>query len=117
MGGYYGQQDHELGRFIGETVRRETVEMHNRFAPEEASLDEEREPGPEADAKLKREMEKLAKGAGKVVLAKYRGGGDWQVVFDTEYAALKVHYAHRKDPKIRMGKSPNIGGYYVSRIR
>src|SRR4051812_11699921 len=66
--------------------------------------------------RLEREMNKLVHGAGKVTYVQTEGpGSGWQVVFDTEYAALKVYY-HYRHSKPNLGKASSGvgGGWYVS---
>lgn len=65
--------------------------------------------------RLRREMEKHARGAGHVldaVMYEPAKGGGWAVLFDTEYAALKVHYKYLGNPTLRLGKTPR--GWVVS---
>ena len=75
---------------------------------------------PQADAdrlteRLRKEMERLVQGAGHVVDAQAyepAKGGGWIVVFDTEYAALKVYYTYRKSSGVKLDKSSK--GWSVS---
>ena len=70
-----------------------------------------------ADERLRKEMQQHAGGAGKVIHAEMyepAKGGGWVAVFDTEYAALKVHYKYRGSPGVRLGRSPTYDGWFVS---
>lgn len=66
--------------------------------------------------RLQAEMEKLIHGTGgKVIDVRVYSAGkaNWSVVFDSEYAALRVAWAWRQSNP-RLGKSSNLGGWYVS---
>lgn len=67
--------------------------------------------------KLTQELNRVVRGAGVVIhvegYEEAKGGG-WIGVFDTEYAALKAHYAYRGSPGLKFGRSPTYGGWYVS---
>ncbi len=66
---------------------------------------------------LRKEMGKLAHDTGRVTHVEaydHAKGGGWIVVFDTEYAALKVHYKFLGSPGLKFGKSPSCGGWFVS---
>lgn len=67
--------------------------------------------------RLRAEMEKHAGNAGKVLhveaFEEAKGGG-WIAVFDTEYAALKVHYKYLGTTTVKFGISPVWKGWYVS---
>lgn len=67
--------------------------------------------------KLRRELEKHTRGAGKVIYIRAddltRSTG-WTAVFDTEYAALKAYYTYRGSRGVRFGRSTNLGGWYMA---
>ena len=63
-------------------------------------------------------MNRIAKGAGKVVPARHHGlsGIGWGAVMDTEYAALKVYYMYaRSGSKMRLKKQSK--GWSVSLVK
>lgn len=70
---------------------------------------------PHLSERLKDEMEKVVRGAGKVLeavaYAPAKGGG-MTVLFDTEYAALKAYYFFRSNNNVRLTKLPR--GWAVS---
>lgn len=66
---------------------------------------------------LRKEMERIVRGDGKVVhIEAYEPakGGGCVVVFDTECAALKARYKYEGTPNLSFGKSPTYGGWYIS---
>lgn len=81
---------------------------YDRIAADDDDKDREHK-----EKRLQAELEKHARGAGKVKSVQWRGSGSWAAVFDTEYAALKVYYKYKDTPGVRLGKAGG-GGWHVS---
>jgi len=66
--------------------------------------------------RLEQEMNKIVGTAGKVTYVQTEGpGSGWQVVFDTEYAALKAYYHYRhSQPHFGKASAGVGGGWFVS---